>query len=97
MSQPPHNPELKRAILEVVENQLRENNPPATRETLDRLMKEGFSRTKAMDLIACVLVCEMSDVVRNSEPFQEDRFVAELRALPRLPWDEEESSQGVTK
>jgi len=31
------------AIVEVVENQLAENNPPETRRTLERLMKTGES------------------------------------------------------
>ena len=93
MAKQPYNPHLGRAILEVVENQLRDNNPPETRHTLDRLIREGFSRTKATELIACVVSCEIFDVLKNNQEYQEARYLAGLRALPRLPWDDEDNSQ----
>lgn len=34
---------LKKLILEVVDNQLRDNNPPVVREVYDRLIAEGYS------------------------------------------------------
>jgi len=37
------NPRLRAAFLEVVDNHLRDNNPPETKETLERLMAEGYS------------------------------------------------------
>jgi hypothetical protein len=37
------NPYLKSAILEVVDNQLKANDPPETRKTLKRLPTEGYS------------------------------------------------------
>jgi hypothetical protein len=81
------NPHLQRAILEVVENQLREGTPPETRASLQRLMAEGRSREEAVKLIGCVVTSEIFDVLKNHEPFNETRFVAALRALPRLPWE----------
>jgi hypothetical protein len=39
--EPTTNPYLKETILEVVENQLRENNPPETQQTLMRLLAAG--------------------------------------------------------
>ena len=35
------NPRLKALIIEVVDNQLRANDPPETRSTLERLIEEG--------------------------------------------------------
>jgi hypothetical protein len=87
MAKQPHNPELRRALLEVVENQLREGTPPETRSTLERLLGEGFSREQALELIACVVSSEIFDVLKSGQPYQEARYLAGLRALPRLPWD----------
>ena len=42
---------LQKAILEVVENQIRENDPPETKKTLDRLLKKGYSKDDAMKSI----------------------------------------------
>jgi len=48
------NPRLQKAILEVVENQIRENNPPETKKTLDRLLKAGYSKDDAMkSIVSC--------------------------------------------
>ena len=43
MTRPKANPRLRVAFLAVVENQLRDNDPPETRQTLERLQAEGYS------------------------------------------------------
>ena len=87
MAKPPQNPELRRALLEVVDNQLRDGNPPETRATLERLLAEGFSREQALDLIACVVCSEIFDVLKSGRPYEEGRYLAGLRGLPRMPWE----------
>jgi len=47
------------AMLEAVENQLESNDPPKTRETLNRLMAEGIERDQALKYIACALSIEV--------------------------------------
>ncbi len=80
-----HNPRLKAAFLEAVENQLRDNNPPQTRETLDRLIAEGISRDDAKDFIAQALVIEAWDVLRNQKVFDLKRYLRNLNNLPNEP------------
>ena len=81
------NPHLRRALLEVVDNQLRDNTPPETRTTLDRLIEEGRSRNEAIELIACVVSTEIFHVLKSGRTYDNARFVAALQALPRLPWE----------
>jgi hypothetical protein len=50
------NPHLRAAILEVVENQIRNSNPPETRQTLERLLAAGYSRKQAIEMIGSALV-----------------------------------------
>ena len=76
---------LKATILEVVDNQLRANDPPETRSTLDRLIGEGYSEKAAKELIACVVTSEIYDVMKNKEEFDRQRFVDALNKLPQLP------------
>jgi len=78
----------RRMILEVVENQIRDNDPPETRQTLRRLIKEGFSREGAVELIFAVVVNEIYNVFKQEKNFNRKRFVAALRQLPKLPYDE---------
>lgn len=76
------------AILEAVENQLRDNNPPITQETFTRLMMEGFSAEEAKKLISFALANEISEIMNNKEPFDEERYSQNLRNLPDIPWEE---------
>jgi hypothetical protein len=83
------NPHLRRTLLEIVENQLRDGDPPETAATLARLMSQGYTRAKAVELIACAVTSEIFDVLKNEQTYNEARYVAALRALPRLPWEDE--------
>lgn len=71
--------------MEVVENQLRDNNPPETRETLERLLQEGHSEKEAKGLIAAAIAAETCRIMKENSPFDHDRFVASLNKLPLLP------------
>lgn len=75
------NQNLKRTILAVVNNQLRENNPPITRMTLERLGKLGYTEEIAKEKIAAVLIEEIYDVMKNNEVYNEERYSRKLRAL----------------
>jgi hypothetical protein len=77
-------------ILEVVGNQIRDNDPPETRQTLRRLIKEDFSREEAVELIGTVVVHEIYNVLKQNENFDRKHFVAALRQLPKLPYDEDD-------
>lgn len=81
------NSHVKAAIMRVVNNQLRANNPPETRMTLDRLMREGHSEQEAKELIGCVIASEMFDIMKDQKPFDLERYRAALARLPRLPGD----------
>jgi len=76
-----YNPYLKAAILEVVENQLRENNPPETRQTFERLLAAGYSRQQAMEMIGAAVVEEIWNVLHEKKPFDHARFVESLEKL----------------
>jgi hypothetical protein len=75
------------AMVEAVENQIQNNDPPETRITLDRLMSLGESRENAMRYIASVLSVEVFEILKNKTPFNEERYLTNLRNLPELPFD----------
>jgi len=81
------NPHLNAAILEAVDNQLRELNPPEAKETYDRLVATGISDQEARRLIAVALSDEMFQVLKEKKNYNPERYIASLRKLPRLPWD----------
>jgi hypothetical protein len=76
--------------MEVVENQIRDNDPPQTRQTFQRLTAAGHSEKEAKRLIACVVSAEIFDVLKKQEPFNLERFVKGLDKLPAMPWEEQD-------
>jgi len=78
----------RKAILDVVRNQMRQGNPPETKQTYDRLIADGHSHEETMKLLGCVVTAEIFDVLKRGEPYNAERFVAALQGLPNLPWDD---------
>lgn len=75
------NPHLKKAILEIVENQLTANDPPIVKKTLKRLMAAGYSRQQAKEMIGSALVGEIWEIMHNGERFDLERYTALLDEL----------------
>ena len=78
------------ALVEAVENQIRDNDPPETRTTLERLMSLGESRENAMRYIASVFSVELFEALKNKTPYNEERYLTNLGNLPELPEDFQE-------
>jgi hypothetical protein len=76
------------ALIEAVENQIRDNDPLEVRATLDRLMAMGESRENAMRYIGSVFSLEVFEILKHQTPYDEKRYVAILRNLPELPFDD---------
>jgi hypothetical protein len=89
MSTPRPNPNLSASLLEVVDNQLREGNPPETRQTYARLVESGYSEKDARHLIGQVVLSEIFNVMKRKEHYDEARYIEALKRLPLLPEDNE--------
>ena len=74
--------------MDIVDNQLRDNTPPETRQTLERLVADGHTLEDARRLIGCVVSTEIYDILTQHRPFDETAYVAALQRLPILPWDD---------
>jgi hypothetical protein len=84
MKKQKHNPRLKAAVLEVVDNQLKDNNPPETRQSFERLVGLGVSEANAKIYIGQAVAFEIYEMMTNKIPFDHDRFVQNLDKLPNL-------------
>ena len=78
----------REAIFEIIENQIKGNDPPITKETYDRLMSDGHTHEETMKLIGCALSVELFEIMKKSEPFNAKRYATNLQGLPELPWEE---------
>ena len=81
------NPVLKTAVLETVDKQLRDNDPPEAKKTYKRLRREGYSHQEARELIAAVLFQEMYDVLKYRRSYDEEKYAKNLKRLSKLPGD----------
>jgi hypothetical protein len=76
---------LRSVVFDVIKNQMRDGTPPETKHTYDRLLAEGYSEEEVMMYISCVVVSEVFSALDEGRTFDEPRYVAALRDLPRLP------------
>lgn len=79
----------REALFEAIETQMREGNPPETKQTFDRLTAAGYSRKETMKYLACVLLVELNGMVRDKRMYIEASYVKKLKALPEMPWEDE--------
>lgn len=75
------NPRLKKLLLQVVDNQLRDNNPPATRKALERLMAAGYSKQIAKERIAAAVVEEIWYILHDHRAFDLEEYEEKLNRL----------------
>ena len=58
------NLQLKKTILEVVDNQINANNPPCTKEVYEKLQEAGYSKSEAKDKIGAIVLTEIYDILK---------------------------------
>ena len=78
------------AIAEAIENQIRDNDPPEAKRALKRLIALGESRENAIRYIASALSIEIYEALKNQTPYNESRYIKNLNALPKLPFEDDE-------
>jgi hypothetical protein len=78
------NDKLKDHIIEIVDNQMRDNNPKCTTEVFEKLVTSGYAEYMAKKMIGAVLVEELHYVLKNEELFNEERYSDRLYKLPVL-------------
>ena len=79
------NPRLKEAFMEIVENQLRDNDPPEATMAFERLVSEGISKGDAKIYIGQAICVEVWDAMKNGNEFNLDRYKRNLKNLPDEP------------
>ncbi|OHB63781.1 MAG: hypothetical protein A2168_08535 [Planctomycetes bacterium RBG_13_50_24] len=80
-----YNPRLQAAIFEVVDNQMSAGDPPETKETFERLLGEGFSKEDVKKLIGQAICVEIYCIGKYREEFDRERYIRNLRNLPKEP------------
>lgn len=77
-------PMLQALIMQTIDSQIVENDPPETRETLQQLVSAGYTAEDAKRLIGAVVATELIQDLHCHEPFNRDRYVQNLKRLQNL-------------
>ncbi len=76
------------AVLEEINNQIENNDPPETKQTYHRLMKEIKNHDEVMEYIRVVMMSEILDILKSRKPFNRKRYIERLNRLPDVSWAE---------
>ena len=82
---------LKKTILEVVENQLKANDPPCTKDTYEKLLNAGYSKSEAKEKIAAVVLTEIYDIMKEGQSFDEEKYKNSLDEMIKQSVNYEDS------
>ena len=81
------NEELREQIFEIIKNQLKDNDPPETQTTYDRLRKLGFDDFQTRQMIGQCIAVELFEIFKFGKPIKDKRYVKNLKALSKVPFD----------
>lgn len=81
------NTHLRDTIFEIIDSQIKTNDPPETSITFKRLLKEGYSEFEVKQLIGQALSIEIFNAVKHNEPYSQERYLKNLKNLPNSPFE----------
>lgn len=81
------NEELREQIFEIINNQLRDNKPPETKTTYNRLQKQRYNDFQTRQMIGQCLAVELFGILKHGKPYNNERYIKNLKALPKEPFD----------
>jgi hypothetical protein len=73
---------LTKAILAVVDQQMRDNTQPEPHRTFERLVGQGHAPEDVHRLIGNVVTQEIFAVMQRGEAYNQQRYIGALHALP---------------
>lgn len=88
---------LKKSILEVVENQLRDNEPPEVKKAYEALRDAGYSVSEAKEKIGAVVIEEIYAVMKEGQPYDEARYIGALKEMVQQCVDFEDDHEITTE
>ena len=80
------NTELRSQIFQIIQHQIKSNNPPETKATYDRLIAVGYSEFETKQLVGQCVAVELFTIIKEQQPFNEARYIRNLKQLPKEPF-----------
>ncbi len=80
----------KNSVLEIVDNQLKANDPPCTKDVFEKLLDAGYSEAEAKDKIGAVVLEEIYDILKAGKNFDAEKYRASLEEMLQRSIDHED-------
>ena len=84
MNEEPRKDVILAAVMEAVEKQILDEDPAETKQTLERLVTEGFSEEASLKLIGQAACVEIWSTMQGGR-YDEERYIRNLKDLPKEP------------
>lgn len=76
---------LREQIFVIIKNQMDEDNPPETNSAYKRLIDLGYNDFETKQLIGQCVAIELFNIFKHGKPFDEERYIKNLKQLPEKP------------
>lgn len=73
---------LHKIMIQTVEKQISDNDPPAARQAFERLVKNGTDEETAKDMIASIIAEEIYVMMKNDKKINLENYIKRLEKLP---------------
>jgi hypothetical protein len=96
LSDGPMNPRLHLELHGIVATQLWDDSPPEVSDTAVRLLDAGYARHEILHMLAGPMVEQIWGALHDERPYERERHVAALQALPGS-WERERTTKAAAK
>ena len=89
--------QLKKTILEIVDNQLKSNDPPVTKHAYTRLLDAGYTSIEAKEKIGAVISEKIYDILKSGAKYNEAEYEQALNEMVQACLDYEDTHELPTE
>lgn len=89
--------QLKKTILEIVDNQLKSNDPPVTGSAYNRLLDAGYTPIEAKEKIGAVISEKIYDILKSGVKYNEAEYEQALNEMVQVCLDYEDAHELPTE
>ncbi len=81
------NLKAREIIFTIIDNQIKNNDPPDTLKVFNKLKSQGYSEFETKQLIGQCVAVEIYNMMKYKKPSDNERYIKNLNNLPKEPFE----------
>ena len=81
------NLKAREIIFTIIDNQIKNNDPPDTLKVFNKLKTQGYSEFETKQLIGQCIAVEIYNMMKYKKPSDNERYIKNLNNLPKEPFE----------